>query len=151
MTGVVDRLGLEVLSADECWRLLGSTPIGRVAFVDAGEPLVFPVTHGVLGHSIVFRSTTGTKLEAARMARALTFEADAWSPEEHRGWSVLVRGVGETVYDDEAIAEFDALGVEPWLDAAAVGTWIRIRVSEISGRRLVRAAHPEPPNERQRT
>lgn len=132
----VDRLGLEVLSADECWELLASTPIGRVAFVDAGEPVVFPVTHGVHGRSVVFRSGSGTKLEAASMAQPVAFEVDGWDHDRRVGWSVLARGVGETVYDEDEIEAFAASGVEPWIAAAAAGTWIRLRVDEISGRRI---------------
>lgn len=137
-TTQTDHLGLEVLTAEECWDLVSSSPVGRVAFVDAGEPLVFPVTHGVWCKEIVFRSHTGTKLGAAEMARALAFEVDGWEPDRRRGWSVLVRGVGATVFEDEILTELEALGIEPWLDAAADGTWVRIRADEISGRRIVR-------------
>ena len=133
----VDRLGLEVLSADECWELLASTPIGRVAFVDAGEPVVFPVTHGVHGRSVVFRSGSGTKLEAASMAQPVAFEVDGWDDTYRTGWSVLARGVGETVYDGDEITGF-AGGNDPWLDSAAAGTWVRLRVDEVSGRRIAR-------------
>ena len=133
----LDRLGLEILAPDECWRLLAASPVGRVALVEAGEPLMFPVTHGVRNHQIVFRTGSGTKLAAAEMDRAVAFEVDGWDTVARLGWSVLVRGTGETVYDDDEIGELDALGIEPWLDAAVDGTWVRIRVTEISGRRLV--------------
>lgn len=131
----VDRLGLEILSPDRCWELLAAAPVGRVAFVDAGEPMVLPVTHGVHGRSIVFRSGTGSKLEAAAMARPLAFEIDGWDPARRVGWSVLARGVGGTVDDDE-VAGFGA-GTEPWLTSAAGGTWVRIRVDEVSGRQII--------------
>lgn len=136
-TNATDRLGLEVLSTDECWQQLQDAAIGRVAFVDAGEPVVLPVTHGVHGHSIVFRSGSGTKLEAAAMAQPLAFEVDGWDDTYRTGWSVLARGVGETVYDDDDIAALDG-GNEPWLDSAAAGTWVRLRVDEVSGRRIAR-------------
>ena len=132
----VDRHGLEVLPPDQCWELLARTPVGRVAFVDAGEPVVFPVTHGVHDRQIVFRTGTGTKLGAAEMNQSLAFEVDEWDAAEHTGWSVLVRGIGETVYDEADIAAFEALGTPPWLDSATQGTWVRIRVEEITGRRL---------------
>ncbi len=133
-----DRLGLEVLTADECWRLVRDAAIGRVAFVDAGEVTVLPVTHTVTDHQVAFRTGSGTKLGAAQMAHALAFEVDSWDVDERAGWSVLVRGVGETVYDDDEIAALDRVGAEPWLDSARAGTWVRIRVDEISGRRLGR-------------
>lgn len=130
----VDHLGLAILSPEECWSLVEATPIGRLAFVDAGAPIVLPVTHGVRGRRIVFLSPEGGKLAAARMASAVAFEVDAWDPVERTGWSVIARGVAETVPDD--VADLDALGVEPWLDRAARGTWVEIRVDEITGRRL---------------
>ncbi len=136
-TNATDRLGLEILSTDECWQLLQDAAVGRVAFVDAGEPVVLPVTHGVHGHSIVFRSGSGTKLEAAAMSQPLAFEVDGWDDTYRTGWSVLARGVGETVYDDDDISVFDG-GNEPWLDSAAAGTWVRLRVDEVSGRRIAR-------------
>lgn len=132
----LDRLGLEVLSPAECWQLLREAPIGRLAFVDAGEPIVFPVTHSVDGHTVVFRTGRGSKLEAALMAEVLAFEVDGWDVEARRGWSVLARGTAGTVYDDDEIAAFDAAGNEPWLESARTGTWVRILVEEISGRRL---------------
>lgn len=36
----LDHLGLEVLTPEACWELVAATPIGRVAFVDAGSPVV---------------------------------------------------------------------------------------------------------------
>ncbi len=132
----VDRLGLEVLPPEECWALIASTPVGRVALVDAGEPLIFPVTHGVHNRQVVFRTSGGTKLSSAEMNQPLAFEVDGWDPVGHRGWSVLVRGLGETVYEEAEIAALDSLGTEPWLDAANRGTWVRILVHEVSGRRL---------------
>lgn len=134
--GSTDRFGLEILPPDACWKLLDSTAVGRVAFVDAGEPVILPVTHSVHGHSIVFRSGAGSKLEAAAMSHPLAFEVDGWDEDRRAGWSVLARGVGETVYDDEEIESFGG-GAEPWLQAAADGTWVRLRVDEVSGRRIL--------------
>lgn len=132
----IDRLGLQVLPPEECWALIAATPVGRVALVDAGEPLIFPVTHGVHEHQVVFRTSGGTKLSSAEMNQPLAFEVDGWDPAVRQGWSVLVRGLGETVYEEAEVATLDALGTEPWLEAANRGTWVRILVDEISGRRL---------------
>jgi len=131
-----DRLGLEVLPVEQCWELVSTSAVGRVAFVDAGEPTVLPVTHSVLGREIVFRSASGTKLAAAQMNAAVAFEVDGWDATTQQGWSVLVRGTAETVYDEGEVAELDVRARAPWLDAAADGTWVRIRANEISGRRL---------------
>jgi uncharacterized protein len=131
-----DRLGLEVLPTEQCWQLVADSPIGRVAFVDAGEPVVLPVTHGVHDHQIVFRSASGTKLSAAQQDAPVAFEVDGWDTTTHRGWSVLVRGTAEAVYDDDEIADLRAAASTPWLESARTGTWVRIRANEITGRRL---------------
>jgi uncharacterized protein len=131
-----DRHGLEVLATDVCWDLVAATAIGRVAFVDAGDPVVFPVAHGVHGRSVVFRTGSGSKLGAALMGSALAFEVDGWVRDDREGWSVLVRGIAEPVYDDEATSAFESLGIPAWLPSTSDGTWVRIRADEISGRRL---------------
>jgi uncharacterized protein len=131
-----DRLGLEVLSSEECWKLIASAAIGRVAFVDVGGPIVLPVTHSVHGHTVVFRSTSGTKLGAAERQRPLAFEVDGWDTSTRTGWSVLVRGTGHTVLDDDRIAELEVHTTEPWLGAAAEGTWVQVLPYEVSGRRI---------------
>ncbi len=131
-----DRLGLEVLPVDECWDLVAASPVGRVAFLDAGEPLILPVTHGLHGHQVVFRTASGTKLSAAEVDTPVAFEVDGWDAEAQSGWSVVVRGTASTVYDDEEIAELERTAGVPWLDAARAGTWVRILATEITGRKI---------------
>ncbi len=131
-----DRLGLEVLTTDECWELVDAAAIGRVAFVDAGEPMVLPITHSVDGHTVVFRSGRGTKLDAIESGRPLAFEVDAWDVTDRTGWSVLIHGTGAAILDDEEIARLDERAAEPWLYEARVGTWLRLTPNEVTGRRL---------------
>lgn len=133
-TNPVDRLGLEIIDPDVCWDLMTETPVGRLAFVDDGSPMVLPVIHSVVGRRIVFRSSPGEKLAAARMRWPVAFEVDEWDAVHRTGWSVVARGTAQSAPEDAA--ELDALHVEPWLEATAWGTWIEIQVDEISGRRL---------------
>ena len=57
--------GLELLDEAECRRLLASSRLGRVAVNMAALPAIFPVNFVVEDDHIVFRTGTGTKLEAA--------------------------------------------------------------------------------------
>ena len=52
-----------MLSEEECWRLLMSNDLGRLAIVVDGWPEVFPVNYPSQVGSIVFRTAAGTKLE----------------------------------------------------------------------------------------
>jgi nitroimidazol reductase NimA-like FMN-containing flavoprotein (pyridoxamine 5'-phosphate oxidase superfamily) len=137
-TTAVDRLGLEVLSPEDCWDLVARAPVGRLAFDDEGGPMILPVVHGVVGRRIAFRSAAGIKLSAARMDQPVAFEVDAWDAGGRTGWSVVARGTARSAPEDTA--ELDALHLEPWLGPAGRGTWVEVRVDEITGRRLTRAS-----------
>lgn len=134
-----DRQGLEVLTPETCWQLMAATPVGRIAFVDAGEPIVLPVTHAIDGHQIVFRTADGAKLATASMERPVTFEVDDYHVADRSGWSVLAKGVAELVLNSAEEARLDTIGLTPWADAVQRGQWVRIRVNEITGRRLIPA------------
>jgi len=131
-----DHAGLETIPLDDCLRLLASVPLGRVGFLSDGEVVVLPVNHAVAGQDVVFRTTLGSKLSAAESENAVTFEADHYDPRCRAGWSVLVTGRAEMVYDDAEIAALDRLGLEPWPDAVDRSFWVRIRATALTGRRL---------------
>lgn len=63
----LDWSGLEILSYDECRRLLSTEAVGRIAYVANGSPVVLPINFTLHGGSIVFRSGRGAKLESAVM------------------------------------------------------------------------------------
>ncbi len=132
----LDRQGLEVLDSDTCWALLAGAPVGRVAFVEDGHPTVLPVTHRVDGHAVVFRTDSGAKLSAAIMNRPVAFEVDGWDAVAEVGWSVLVKGVADTVLDPDELAHLDGLGLEPWATGIERREWVRIRPDEIGGRSI---------------
>lgn len=133
-----DHGGLEVLTYQECMQLLDSVPVGRFAFIDGGEPIVLPVNHRVDGRSIVFRTTFGAKLDAAALEEPASFEVDQFDPETRTGWSVIARGVIEPVVDDDELAELEELGLKPWVSAVDRDHWVRLRLNEVTGRRIVR-------------
>lgn len=132
----VDHAGMEILAMDECHRLLHDTLVARLAFVDRGEPVVFPIRYAMWGESVVFTAAPGSKLEAAIMSRPVAVEIDDWQTEEHTGWSVLVKGTAMTVSDPDEIEELDQLGVTPWVHPDTEARWVRVLPNEITGRRL---------------
>ena len=67
---------LDELTVDECYELLASLTIGRVAVnVDKLGPLVVPVNFVLDGEVVVFRTDEGTKLRLLDKG-PITFEVD---------------------------------------------------------------------------
>jgi uncharacterized protein len=143
----VDRQGLEILSPEECLRLLASEPVGRLGFVSQGEPFILPVNHVVDGWTIVFRTTLGTKLDGIDNRQPVAFEVDGYDAEDRTGWSVLVRGTAEVVWSPAVEERLEGTGLQPWADDVARTWWIRIHPTTLTGRRIVHAAAEDAPAE----
>jgi nitroimidazol reductase NimA-like FMN-containing flavoprotein (pyridoxamine 5'-phosphate oxidase superfamily) len=135
-----DHAALEVLPYDECLRLLGTVPVGRVSFRADGEIVVLPVNHVMDGHDPVFRTARGSKLSAAEGQDVVAFEADAYDEGTRSGWSVLVNGRACAIYEEPEIQRLSRLGLRPWVSVADRPFWIRIRPASITGRRTPRTA-----------
>jgi nitroimidazol reductase NimA-like FMN-containing flavoprotein (pyridoxamine 5'-phosphate oxidase superfamily) len=126
---------LTTLSEDECRELLARARFGRVGFVDDARVVILPVNYVYDPPFVVFRSTTGSKLDAAVDHRTVTFQIDATDPMYHGGWSVLAHGRAEVVTGAREIARLEDLPLRAWWEGAA-DHWLRIEVEQISGRRL---------------
>jgi nitroimidazol reductase NimA-like FMN-containing flavoprotein (pyridoxamine 5'-phosphate oxidase superfamily) len=131
----IDRNGLVVLPREECLRLLGTAVIGRVAVTIGALPAVFPVNFVVCGDDVVFRSSPGTKLEAAVDGAVVAFEVDAIDAISHAGWSVLVTGRASVLTNPGDLAIAERLPLRGWAESGP-SSFVRIRGEIISGRRL---------------
>ena len=131
-----DHSGLEIVPFTECLRLLASVPVGRVAFHADGEVVVLPVNHLVDGQDIVFRTATGSKLSAAEKAGIVAFEADDYDAQAKSGWSVVVNGRAEILYENTETQRLDGLSLHLWPTAVDREFWIRIRPTSVSGRQI---------------
>jgi uncharacterized protein len=129
---------MQVLTPEECYRLLATQQIGRLGVNAEHYPLIFPVNYALDRDVIVMRMGVGTKLLAADHAN-VTFEVDDIDSRTRSGWSVLVRGLAEEVtpeHRDELVARTRAAGVEPWAPGEH-GRWVRLIPQGVSGRRIV--------------
>jgi uncharacterized protein len=91
-----DPGGLDDIETAECWRLLATQPVGRLAVIVGHYPLVFPVNYALEGRSIMFRTGAGTKLWATERSN-VTFEADDIDLDHKAGWSVMVKGTAHEI------------------------------------------------------
>jgi uncharacterized protein len=133
------RTGLEELDRDECLELLARAPLGRLGVVVGGRPLVFPVNFALDGNAVVLRTDEGTKLYAARNG-PVAFECDGIDRIYHTGWSVLVLGDAEEVRNPHEVARLERLPLGPWCPGPKP-TWLRIRATTITGRRIPPHSH----------
>jgi nitroimidazol reductase NimA-like FMN-containing flavoprotein (pyridoxamine 5'-phosphate oxidase superfamily) len=137
-TGAQSHATMEVIPTEECYRLLATHEIGRIGVNAEHYPLIFPVNYGLDGTTVVIRTRPGTILRAAEHAN-VTFEVDEIDRQTHSGWSVLVRGQAEEVGPEhraELVSRTHGTGVQPWAPGEH-GSWLRLIVHDVSGRRIV--------------
>ncbi len=134
--GPVDRTGLEVITPEDCIDLLATTPIGRLAFVVDGEPVVLPVNYRWFEGNIVFRTLDGQKFQAALTEQTVAFEVDEWDARNRRGWSVLVKGQAAEVSSWAEVETLELIGLVPWAHQVWRERWVKVTPKEITGRRV---------------
>jgi uncharacterized protein len=128
----IDLLGgTEILSEDDCWDLLAMENIGRVAVAFGGQVDVFPVTYGLDGRGILFRTNAGRKMTAA-LSGEVAFEVDNIDGDAKAGWSVVVHG------EARDISRFDGpermRAAQAW--TGSKDFLFRIAPRSVSGRRV---------------
>ncbi|MET3141377.1 UNVERIFIED_ORG: nitroimidazol reductase NimA-like FMN-containing flavoprotein (pyridoxamine 5'-phosphate oxidase superfamily) [Arthrobacter sp. UYEF10] len=123
------------LTFDDCWELLASAVIGRLALVVDGHAEIFPVNFVVERRSVVFRTAAGTKLWESMKEVAAAFEIDGYDDRTGEAWSVVARGTTALIDSQEEQSAADALGLEPW-QPGAKSHYVRLEPNRLTGRRF---------------
>jgi nitroimidazol reductase NimA-like FMN-containing flavoprotein (pyridoxamine 5'-phosphate oxidase superfamily) len=131
---------LAELSEDECWALLVAKSLGRLALSISDQPEIFPVNYHASSGSILFRTAEGTKLFGMVVNRAVAFEVDDHDGET--GWSVVAKGRARVLVTESELAEAEAAPLRSW-SATVKRNFVRIDVTEISGRRIMIGEAPD--------
>ncbi|CAN5422331.1 pyridoxamine 5'-phosphate oxidase family protein [Microbacterium sp.] len=137
-----ENRGVEHLTTAECWRLMESSSLGRLAVEGTeGVPDLFPVNFIVHDGSVYLRSAPGLKLMDIAARPGVAFEIDGQDPLSH--WSVVIKGTARRLDSD---AEIHESGVEKLGSAspAAKQDFIRITPDSVTGRRFRKDAAPAP-------
>ncbi|TQM83126.1 pyridoxamine 5'-phosphate oxidase-like protein [Saccharothrix saharensis] len=103
-----DSAGLQVLSREECLKLLGKAAIGRLVYTDKALPVVHPVVFALDGECVVLRVPDGSATLVARDT-IVAFQIDDIAPDLSRGWSVMAVGHVTEVEERERLAELHRL------------------------------------------
>lgn len=133
---------LRELSRQECLRLLGSVPMGRIVFTHRALPAIRPVNHIVDSGDIVIRSHRAAAITAVatRSGVVVAYEADMIDPTDQLGWSVIVTGRAYMVENPTDVARYQDL-IHPWV-GGDMDQVIRISPEIITGFELI-SAHPD--------
>jgi nitroimidazol reductase NimA-like FMN-containing flavoprotein (pyridoxamine 5'-phosphate oxidase superfamily) len=126
---------MTILERDECWSLMRSTPVGRLAVSIGAHPDIFPVNFVIDHGSVVFRTAEGTKLAASLLGVGVAFEVDGYDPELGEAWSVVVKGRAAEIQRMHELFDAMDLPLFPW-HAAPKHRFVRIVPDEITGRRF---------------
>jgi uncharacterized protein len=130
-----ERTGMTVLDEDDCWSLLKSANVVRIAMAIAGDVEVFPINSVVDGRTLVFRTAEGTKLAAIAISGRVTVEADGRNRGGREAWSVVLKGNAELLESFPDIYQAEELPLFPW-HPGHKGRWVRVRPREVQGRRF---------------
>jgi len=143
MTRLWQTAGLEVISEAECWSLLKTQTLGRLAVAIRNHPDIFPVNYLVDDETIVFRTDPGIKLAAATVGESVAFEVDKYDPASGKGWSVVVSGGAREMKKLEDVMRVEDLPLFP-ADSGRKNRWVRIYPLSVTGRRLPASPTDEP-------
>jgi nitroimidazol reductase NimA-like FMN-containing flavoprotein (pyridoxamine 5'-phosphate oxidase superfamily) len=139
---------IKELGVHDCWRYLRSTSICRIAFRDGDAVENFPVNFVPTNGTLLIRTGEGTRLASLDGRTPVAVEADGMNQYGTIAWSVILKGHGAVVSDEEEIQDAMDAGLSPW-QPGQKNVLLRITPQELSGRRFVIAAptHWWPPRE----
>jgi len=126
---------LEHLPRDECLRLIGQVPLGRIVYTRQALPAVELVNFALDDGDIIIRTDSGGKLAAATRGAVVAFEADSVDFDTHAGWSVTVVGYSRAVTDGAEIRRLEETSLAPWAPGKR-DHFIRISTEIVQGRRI---------------
>lgn len=124
---------LRELSREECFELLTTRFVGRVAFCSADGPVVLPVNFAMHGEAVVFRTAPQNIIARHVSGQRLAFEVDEVDDFTQSGWSVLVQGTGEVLESPVDLPASDR--PEPWAEGTRT-LYVQVNPREVSGRRV---------------
>lgn len=133
---------IESLDENECWRLLGATQVGRLAYTGREGPTVVAAPYKPHEGSIIFHPLQGTFTEEdlrtgiAHAEYRVAFEIDHIDPDARGGWAVLVVGSAHHVDTEAERASIINAGADPFPWPEAEGApLMRVQPIYIRGRR----------------
>jgi nitroimidazol reductase NimA-like FMN-containing flavoprotein (pyridoxamine 5'-phosphate oxidase superfamily) len=130
---------VEILDDEQCWELLLSSSLGRLALSVGGQPEIYPVNFVAVDRRLVIRTAEGTKLLELTVNSNVAFESDGVGRDE--AWSVVVKGTARILEKRSEIDAADELPLRPLIPTLKY-IYVEITPQSVSGRRFLLG--PEP-------
>ncbi|MFH9174648.1 pyridoxamine 5'-phosphate oxidase family protein [Streptomyces albogriseolus] len=128
--------GFRALDRQECLRLLGEVPVGRVVYTRHALPAVLPVNFTLdPDGSVVLCTSADSDLVRAVDGVVVAFEADDVHAGPRSGWSVVVTGRAAVVTDPSERERLLRTGPRSWMPLRR-GVFVRIGSEMVTGREL---------------
>jgi nitroimidazol reductase NimA-like FMN-containing flavoprotein (pyridoxamine 5'-phosphate oxidase superfamily) len=127
---------LRELDEAECWELVRSREVGRIAYVDDRGPMVVPITFVVGEEYLLFRVAAYSEVARHLPDGRAAMEVDDIDYFTRSGWSVVVRGRVDVVNTDDLPAEGER--PTPWPKGQR-SLHLRLTPDAVTGRRLLEA------------
>jgi nitroimidazol reductase NimA-like FMN-containing flavoprotein (pyridoxamine 5'-phosphate oxidase superfamily) len=117
MTSEPHRSGsISTIDEGECWQLVDTTTVGRLAFTTEDGIVILPVNFFVFDERIYVRTEPGSSIAALADGRDdVAFEVDYHDGMNQSGWNVLMKvtaSAAEPAAAEKALASTGRLG--PW-------------------------------------
>ncbi|WP_312180973.1 pyridoxamine 5'-phosphate oxidase family protein [Arthrobacter sp.] len=124
------------LSEAECWSLLSGEDTGRIAFLQDGRVLVFPVNYLLHGNSVYFRTSSQSGLALLPGDLNSSFQVDSHDSERMDGWSVLVSGRANAVKEGALLTTLWGLRAPAPYGGGERNLFVGIDPTRVTGRRV---------------
>jgi nitroimidazol reductase NimA-like FMN-containing flavoprotein (pyridoxamine 5'-phosphate oxidase superfamily) len=131
---------VEWLSEDECWELLRTQALGRIATSAGGVLDIFPVNYYADGANLFFRTSPGDKLVELTINENIAFEVDAYT--DQIAWSVIAKGTAHALERQSEIDQAENLPLNSWIPTPK-SVFVRITPQSLTGRRFEPGPEPE--------
>lgn len=132
---------LAELLAFDCWQLLETAEVARIAWNGPRGVAIVPVNYAIADGALWFRTTPYAAHAREAGDQWVAVEVDSIDPVTRSGWSVVLRGTAELVAAEDVPDHLVDLRIWP---PGHQNLFIRLAPVEVTGRRLLPAADGGP-------
>ena len=122
----------DVLSDEECHRLLETASVGHLAYTDGALPAILPVRYALHDRRVVVATRRDGSLAAALRGAVVAFGIDSWNGELRTGWGVTVVGPALIVSRPAEVRLLDEV-TAPGLHRSEQSCYVAIRAELVRG------------------